>query len=175
MSAVGTEFTHRRRDRVQHLRIIAVLLVLAATPAQANTFAPQDAQPFTALVRRLLDAQRDNLTGVQALNAQHSLDDVQCLNDVNSEVVSLHFIVSEISDLLYLSTQMQNIVDEMTVNRLLSEQIRLGLAILPNTKKSINLHAAYCARNAFVSSRAQGALFLLDEAERLMRSISRRL
>jgi len=162
-------------DRVQNLRIIAILLALVITPAQANVFGPQDIQSISALVRRLLDAQRDNLTGRQALNAQHAFDDYQCLTDVNSEIIALHFIVSEIHDLLDLSIQMETAIDEMTVNRSLSAQIRYGLGYLPNTRKNINLSAAYCARNAFVSTKAQAALLLLDEAERLLREISRRL
>jgi hypothetical protein len=70
---------------------------------------------------------------------------------------------------------MESANDEMAVINILSEETRYALTLLVLSKKGINQSAAYCAQNAFVSSKAQAAIYLLDETERILRSISRRL
>jgi hypothetical protein len=118
--------------------------------------------------------QKDSLDGVQTFIGQRAFDEANCLNEINNDLSSTHLVISQLNDLLFLSAAMETAADELTVNSVIRKNIRYGLSVLPLHRKSINHNGAYCGRNTYVATKAQSALVLLDEAERILRSIGRR-
>ena len=176
-STVKKMHCHRnfRRYIVLHLRILAVLLIIGMVPAHANVFGRQDTPAIEALLQRLLNTQKENQSAGETLLAQRAGDDFDCLDKISTEIEKLYAMVSQIDTLLYLSTVMEMPTDEAIVNRSLSLQTRYVLRMMPLQRRTISRHSASCARTPFLATKAQVTLFLLDETERLLQVLSRRL
>jgi hypothetical protein len=161
------------RGRATFFASIPILLL--GTTALAGIFQIQDARVFDTLIQKVNAANSDDVSAIRSLAAAHRFDEAQCLNEISHELESLHYELSEISTLIAVSASMDIQSDETTVLGYLRIDMNSTMKFLPLARRDMNNQAAFCGGNALVVSRAQTGLSLLEDSERLLLSLQRRL
>lgn len=150
--------------------LIAIALVFTE---EASAFAPRDNTALVSLSSRIITAQRDDLDAAHSLIGTGAFDSAQCLMDIGEYLGEFGDTSSFILTLTDIANEIKNPFDIGVVERYLAIQARNGLGMLPIARRAANLSAGHCGWSAVVVSRANVALSLFDEGERLLRSLSR--
>jgi hypothetical protein len=156
--------------------VIASISLLGAVTAsaRANKFHPQDANALEALVQRITLAKGDNNTVLKPIISQHDFETVSCLEAINQALDSCYSYVTTILTLIRISSSMETSVDEVTVNGYLADELTYALKLLPLDRQGVNNNVGYCGRSAVIATRAQVALSILEDGERILLWLSRR-
>jgi hypothetical protein len=167
----GAEY---RRPGIGRAVTVLLLTFIPALTVQANLFGSQDVQIVDAFVKKVHFAQKDNLDIERSLSQNHAFEAYQCISEFDIYLGQLEAEVSFISALINISGAMEAKSDEGIVNRHLAIQVQSSLRLLPIARQATNVSAGHCGSSAIVASRAQFALSLLDEGERLFLWVNRR-
>jgi hypothetical protein len=156
----------------------AILILLTAgvhRTVLANTFKMQDSKIIDETVKKILDAEADNLSAQQSLARVQRVDEAECLNEIGHILDSLQEQLSGLSTLVAISSLMITPYDETAVNGYLRVGSHTSMKIFPVARRAVNGQAAFCHTSAIVVTRAQLALSLLGESESIVSVLNRRL
>jgi hypothetical protein len=159
---------------MQRLALAIAALIVIPLPAHANRLQPQDAQDLDALNQQLLVARQDNLDVQRSLTQNDALNLNDCLNEISTSLETLSANLSSISTLVHISSSMVSDFDEKVVNGNLLIDLNSALRFLPIARRYANQNSGFCGSSAIVATRAQTALRLFDESERILQWLKRR-
>jgi hypothetical protein len=131
---------------------IAIFIALAGA-AHANAFGKQDIQQITALDQRLLEAQKDDLQAINGFIAQRAPDAADCVSQIREGIDAVSSTVSQLSNLVQISSSMAAPLDESLVNRYVANEVDFGLGAIAVNRQSLNRLGAYCGTNPFIAGK----------------------
>lgn len=91
----------------------------------------------------------------------------ECLNEINHDLDSLHYELSQISILVATSGSMNTSHDESTIIVNLRISVTSAIKFLPLARHDMNNQAAFCGASTVVVVRAQTGLPLLVSVHKL--------
>jgi hypothetical protein len=99
----------------------------------------------------------------------------QCAQHIMSELQDAQADIFHTHDLTDLSLTMINSTDMQTVNVTLADELKFALQGLQETRQSINSQPGVCGTSPAIANYVRTSLSLLNEAERSLLTIQRRL
>jgi hypothetical protein len=155
--------------------LVALLILLFATSAQAATLQMSDVKTLNTLAHKLTTAQVDLSEAIK--NAGELRNDVvvECLYMIHNQTSSFNGTAIPVSILVGLSVVMKDNTDELLVLRALRTFLDALSQGLIQARKQINAWMTRCGNSAVVNVKAQAVLNILSEFEGPIASLSRRV
>jgi hypothetical protein len=156
---------------------IAGLLAAGAIAgsAQANRFNSAESSNMDALTKRILTELANVLSVSGALGQKQEFDNVDCLTEIHNVLSELYEIVEYVSTLISIDSQMETRNDEKVVLEKLATEVEYGQNVVSGDRNHVNRQAITCRTSALVVSHAQITLGLINEVERVLSNVQRRL
>jgi hypothetical protein len=144
---------------------LLVLAIVFASPAVAeNTFRESDANAFVQLDRTALALSKDMHNSTHILGQSREFDQAQCLGELENVLRSTEDALSSAHDLVSLSAQMMDPMDEALVNLTLADNASIAVRQLAESRRYALSQGSLCSTSAVVNTYAQKVAAITDSA-----------
>jgi hypothetical protein len=157
------------------LALLALAAVIASPAAAANTFKESDADAFLQLEKSALALHKDINNAMGILGQSREFDQTSCLSELENALVSIMDGLSSAQDLVSLSAEMRDSVDERTVNITLAGNASIAMKELAEDRRHALAQGALCSSSALVNTYAQKIAAITDRATMLFNGINNRV
>jgi hypothetical protein len=155
--------------------LLFLAVVIGSPTVVANTFRQSDADPFYELLRGAIALSKDMHDAVGILGGNREFTEAWCLYEVQIALASITESLSSTSDLVILSAQMKDGMDELTINVKLATIAAANMKSLAADRRFALQEAALCSTSALVNTYAQKTATIADRATVLFRTINSRV
>jgi hypothetical protein len=155
--------------------IAALGVFIVPTTASANTFRDTDSIVFDQLSKNALALHKDINGAMGVLGRTHQFEQASCLSELENAIIPMVDSLSFVSDLIWVSSQMNDATDELIVNKTLALNVKSALRDFAEERRYALTQGALCANSALVNTYAQKTAQLADRAIELLTGLNSRV
>ena len=140
--------------------------------AVANTFSYDDASPSFELAKKALALRKDINESYGLVGRGRDYQQADCLNELGASLDPIIDNLSFVYNLVTLSSQMIDPMDELAVNDTLAINTSNAIKLLAESRRHALAQGALCSQSALVNTYAQKAATVADNATALLSAIN---